>query len=148
MTAADARASLERVGYRLRLAVGAALAEAGAAGRDRYDVATAMSRETGGDVTKNMVDRWAAPANEMHRLPAELLPALVSATGDRRPLELIAAACGCAVVDPGELRLAAIGRAYAAKVAADVRLREVLGGGIREGDATWREVLADAGMDS
>lgn len=100
------------VGYRLRLAIGEALSSARRARVDRYDVAMAMSRLTGTGVTKNMIDRWAAPGNEMHRMPAELLPALVAATGDRAALEVLAEACGCALVDHADRRLVAIGKVF------------------------------------
>ena len=68
---------------------------------DRYAVATEMSRVTGRDITKNMLDRYAAPSAEDWRFPLEALPALILATGDTRLVTLIAEACGFKAM-PGE----------------------------------------------
>lgn len=113
------------LGYRLRLAIGQAL-DGARRDRDRCAVAAAMSETAGYPISKTMLDRWAAPSNEQHRLPAELTPALVLVTGDHRPLALLVEACGCRLADPLDVRAAEIGRAYAAKLAADERLREAL----------------------
>lgn len=43
---------------------------------DRYDIAAKMSRLTGKDVSKNMLDAYASDAREDHNLPFYLLPAL------------------------------------------------------------------------
>jgi hypothetical protein len=69
--------------------------------RDRYVVATEMSRLLARDVTKNMLDRYTAPSAEEWRFPLEALPALVSATGDGRLVTIIAEACGYKAM-PGE----------------------------------------------
>ena len=36
---------------------------------DRYEIATCMSRLSGDDVTKHMLDAWASPARTDHNLP-------------------------------------------------------------------------------
>jgi hypothetical protein len=116
--------ALAMTGYRLRLAIGAALGGAKAEnGRGRGDIAAVMSWLAGYAVSKQTLDRWAAPGNEEHRMPAELLPALVAATGDTGPLETLAEACGLRLVDA---RLAEIGRAYLAKLDAEQALAEAL----------------------
>ncbi len=43
---------------------------------DRFDVAARMSRLTGKDVSKNMLDAYASDAREDHNLPFYLIPAL------------------------------------------------------------------------
>jgi len=43
---------------------------------DRFDVAAKMSRLTGKDVSKNMLDAYASDAREDHNLPLYLAPAL------------------------------------------------------------------------
>lgn len=43
---------------------------------DRYEIAARMSRLTGKDVSKNMLDAYASDAREDHNLPFYLLPAL------------------------------------------------------------------------
>jgi hypothetical protein len=79
----------------IREAVSDALARAKAhEARDRYAVASEMSRLTGRDITKNMLDRYAAPSADEWRFPLEALPALIRATGDTRLVHLIAEACG------------------------------------------------------
>lgn len=85
----------------IREAVSDALAFAKAQGRDRFAVASDMSRLTGRDMTKNMLDRYAAPSADDWRFPLEALPALVKATGDTRLVTLIAEACGFKAL-PGE----------------------------------------------
>lgn len=85
----------------IREAVSDALAFAKAQGRDRFAVASDMSRLTGRDMTKNMLDRYAAPSADDWRFPLEALPALVKATGDTRLVTLIVDACGFKAL-PGE----------------------------------------------
>ena len=49
---------------------------------DRYEVAAQMSRLSGDDVSKNMLDAWASPARADHNIPfyrAALLEEVVSA---------------------------------------------------------------------
>lgn len=77
---------------------------------DRFAVAIALSRLCGRDVTKNMLDRFTAPSAEDWRFPAELIPALVKATGDRRLLELLAELCEARVVVGAEVWEAELGR--------------------------------------
>lgn len=94
------------VGHELSARIREALAETLATaketlGRDRYAVATEMSRIMGRDVTKNMLDRYTAPSAEEWRFPLEALPALVAATGDARIVTIIAEASGYKVM-PGE----------------------------------------------
>lgn len=43
---------------------------------DRFDIAARMSRLTGKDVSKNMLDAYASDAREDHNLPLYLAPAL------------------------------------------------------------------------
>lgn len=85
------------------------LATAKADGRDRYDIAASISRLSGRDMSKDMLDRYTAPSSDGHRFPLEALPALIQATGDFRLLELIAHKCGCKVLRGEEAMLAEIG---------------------------------------
>lgn len=43
---------------------------------DRYEVAARMSRLSGDDVSKNMLDAWASPARAEHNLPLYRAPLL------------------------------------------------------------------------
>lgn len=47
-----------------------------AAEGDRYDVAAAMSRLTGHEVSKYMLDAWASPGREAYNMPFYQVPAL------------------------------------------------------------------------
>lgn len=85
------------------------LATAKAEGYDRFDVAAKVSRLTGREISKHMLDRYSAPSAEDHRFPLEALPALVQATGDFRLLELVAQKCGCKILRGEEAVLAEIG---------------------------------------
>jgi len=77
---------------------------------DRVAVSGQLTRLTGRDVSKNMLDRYCAPSADDWRFPAELIPALVKATGDYRLLELIAEACEARVVVGAEVWEAELGR--------------------------------------
>lgn len=54
----------------------------------REDIAGAMSKWLGEDVTKNMLDAYASEAREDHTIPYLRLLALVHVTGDLRPLQM------------------------------------------------------------
>lgn len=84
------------------------LHETAARGLDRFEVAALVSRRSGRDMTKNMLDRYCAEAGEW-RFPLEALPALTLATGDYRLLERIAEVCGCRLLRGEEAMLAEIG---------------------------------------
>lgn len=49
-----------------------------AAEGDRYDVAASMSRLTGHDVSKYMLDAWASPARDAYNMPFYQAPVLES----------------------------------------------------------------------
>lgn len=85
------------------------LATAKVEGRDRYDISASISRLSGRDMSKDMLDRYTAPSSDGHRFPLEALPALVQATGDFSLLELIAQKCGCKMLRGEEAMLAEIG---------------------------------------
>ena len=100
------------------------LAAAKARGRDRHAIAAEISRLSGRDITKNMLDRYCASAEEW-RFPLETLPAFAQATGDLRLLEFIAQACGCRVMRGEEALLAEIGALMLEERAAKNRLERI-----------------------
>lgn len=52
------------------------LADAAAAGKDRHDVAAAMSRLSGHDISKAMLDGYASPARDTFNIPFVWAPVL------------------------------------------------------------------------
>jgi hypothetical protein len=71
-------------------------------GMDRHAVAAEMNRIAGDaegrEVTKRMLDAYAAPSATEWRFPLEALPALYRATGDDALLRLTMTACGQKIV--------------------------------------------------
>lgn len=55
----------------------------------RYQVAAAMSRLLGREITKSQIDSWSAESKQSHRLSVVYLPAFIEATGDKEILRLI-----------------------------------------------------------
>lgn len=110
---ADAAGALD-LGLRVRntlkqLLKDARAGQAGGVGH-RDAIAEAISFLTGRPVSKNMLDRYAAPSASEWRFPLEILPALIKATGDFRLLHMIAEACGARVLIGEEVIDAEIGR--------------------------------------
>ncbi|HXE96785.1 MAG TPA: hypothetical protein VN642_10290 [Dongiaceae bacterium] len=64
-----------------------------AAPKSRETLADEMTELTGVEITVHMINGWMADSHP-HRLPAEFLPALCSATGSTEPLRIIAEASG------------------------------------------------------
>lgn len=87
---------------RLARAVGVALAECG---RPRAQVAREMSAFLGEPVSPAMLDAYASPGRDSHRIGAARLMALIHATGDRRLLQLMAEPFGWAVIEARHLAL-------------------------------------------
>jgi hypothetical protein len=91
-------------------------AKAGGVGTiDRYTIAAQMSRTSGREISKNMLDRYCASSAEDWRFPLEALPALVQATNDYRLLDVIAEACGCRVLRGENAWIAEVGALMAAQ---------------------------------
>ena len=108
----------------LRELLADALAAAKARGCDRHAIAAEISRLSGRDMTKNMLDRYCATADEW-RFPLEALPAFVQASGDLRLLEFVAEACGCRVMRGEEALLAEIGALMMEERAAKSRMERI-----------------------
>ncbi|MFT0211798.1 hypothetical protein VQ643_04175 [Pseudomonas sp. F1_0610] len=50
---------------------------------DRYEIATQMSRLSGDDVSKNMLDAWSSPARTEHNIPFYRVPLLEQVCSSR-----------------------------------------------------------------
>lgn len=101
------------------------LAAAKAAGNDRFDVATKISRLSNRSLTKDMLDQYCANSAEGKRFPLEALPALTVATGDYRLLEFIADACGCRILRGEEAMVAELGALAVQEKAIKDRLKRL-----------------------
>ena len=72
----------------------------------RWEIAGKMSHLLGTEITKFQIDAWTAESKEMHRVPAEYLPAFCMVTGDHGPLQLMAETAGLfAIPGPDALRV-------------------------------------------
>lgn len=78
------------VSAKLQAAVKAAIKSAP---KSRETLADEMAELTGQPISVHMVNNWIAESHP-HRLPAELLPALVQATGSIEPLRVLAESTG------------------------------------------------------
>lgn len=87
---------------RLKRAVTTAIA---ASPLSRWQIAGEMSHLLGRKITRFMIDAWTAESKEAHHIPADVLPALCRATGNREPLRVLAEAAGLfALPGPEALR--------------------------------------------
>lgn len=68
-------------------------------GRDRFAIAAEMSRYLGKHVSQHMLNAYVSPGRDDHVINVVRFIALIAATGDRRPLQLLAEQFGCVVVD-------------------------------------------------
>lgn len=77
---------------------------------DRYEVASRMSRILGRDVSKNMLDAYAAASKDTHIPNLAFCIAFDAATGQRELLNLSAALLGCTVLVGEEALRAELGQ--------------------------------------
>lgn len=78
--------------------------------KDRYAIATEMSRLAGVDVSKAMIDAWTAPSKEGHRFPLCLLPAFEVACSTIALQECIARKRGSTILVGKQVIHAQLGR--------------------------------------
>lgn len=76
----------------------------------RYEVAGRMSELLGVEVTKSQLDSWTAESKDLHRFPAEYLPAYCMVTGYKEPLRLMARLIKCYLLESEEALFAELGR--------------------------------------
>ncbi|MEW9272951.1 phage regulatory CII family protein [Gluconobacter oxydans] len=68
-------------------------------GYSRAEIAARMSEHLGRRISLNILNAYASVARETHEISVSRFDALVSATGDRRLLEFVAADHGFSVID-------------------------------------------------
>ncbi|QQQ19706.1 hypothetical protein JIP62_06355 [Brevundimonas vitis] len=81
--------------------------------RDRFDVAAAMSRIAGTDITKGMLDKYSSEASEDHNISAGRFLVMVAATGRYDVLEAFVRKIGCALVVGEEVLTVELGHVAA-----------------------------------
>lgn len=94
------RVRADTVAQRASRAVAMALADCDLG---RGEIAERMSDYLGESVSKAMLDAYASPARDEHRINIPRLLALMHATGDVRPLAALAETLGYAVVERRQL---------------------------------------------
>ncbi|ESQ78478.1 hypothetical protein [Asticcacaulis sp. YBE204] len=91
-------------------AVGLILVDAAKEGDSRWDIATAMSRVLDGDdVTKSMLDAYAAPAKDTYNISFHRFLVLVAVTGRYDVLRMLTAKIGATVLVGEEAHTAHLG---------------------------------------
>ena len=78
-------------------------------GRDRYAIAAEASKLLADDVSKAMLDAYASPAREDHKVPFSRLMAIVVVTGRYDLLDAHMRETGCGVITGRELEAAELG---------------------------------------
>lgn len=95
------------------------------AGQDRYDVATQISRLTGREISKHMLDAYTAESRETHIPPLDTAIAFDMATGGVAMLNLYAAKLGARVLVGKESLDAEIGNLERLKEDAVRKIKEL-----------------------
>jgi hypothetical protein len=102
---------------------------------DRYAIAAEMSRSSGREITKNMLDRWTAQSADAWRFPLEALPSFIQATGDFGLFDFVAERLGCRVLRGENAWIAEVGALIAARQEINQRLakyKDVLPNGMAD----------------
>lgn len=92
---------------------------------DRYAVAARMSRLTGKDVSKNMLDAYASEGREDHNLPLYLVPALEVACGSYLLTNWLADVRGGQLLIGREALMAELGRLERARDVAGQNIKRL-----------------------
>ncbi len=95
------------------------------AGLDRFDVATQISRLTGRELSKHMLDAYTAESRETHIPPIDIAIAFDMATGGVNMLNLYAAKLGARVLVGKESLDAEIGKLERIKEDAARKVKEL-----------------------
>ena len=98
---------------------------------DRFEIAARMSRLTGTDITKAMLDAWTSSARRAWRFPLEFTPAFEAATSTHNVSQFMAERCGGRMIYGREVLEAQLGRFEMLKMQADrehKRIRDALKG--------------------
>lgn len=92
---------------------------------DRYAVAAEMSRLTGKDVSKLMIDGWSSEARDNFNMPMYLVPAFECATETYELTAWLAAKRGARLYVGREALIAGLGQLQAQRDRLDRQVREM-----------------------
>ncbi len=95
--------------------------------RDRYEIAAAMSRVLGDEITKQMLDGYASEARDTFNIPFVRMLALVSVTDRHDLLDRHVRRIGAALLVGDEIRTAEIGHINRQMAKLKERLRAIEG---------------------
>lgn len=96
-----------------------------AAPADRYDLAAQMSRLSGDEVSKNMLDAWASPARADHNVPFYRVPLLEEVAGTHALTDWLVGKRGGQVAYGLDALNARLGRMMTMKKQLDAQIREL-----------------------
>lgn len=94
-----------------------------AAPADRYDIAAQMSRLSGDEVSKHMLDAWASPARADHNIPLYRVPLLEEVAGTHALTDWLVAKRGGQVAYGRDVYAARLGRLMSMKKQVDAQIR-------------------------
>jgi len=92
---------------------------------DRYEIAARMSRLSGDDVSKNMLDAWSSPARDGHNVPFYRAPLLEEVCESHMLTDWLVAIRGGRVAYGRDALLAELGRLERQRDEAGKRAREL-----------------------
>lgn len=90
---------------------------------DRWDIAAQMSRLSGDDVSKNMLDAWASPARAEHNLPFYRVPLIEEVAGSHDLTNWLVEKRGGQVAYGKDALNAQLGRMMTMKKQLDAQIR-------------------------
>jgi hypothetical protein len=100
-------------------------------GKSRFEIASEMSKVTGHEITKAMLDAWTAESKPRWRFPFLFVTAFEVAIGARPMTDMLAKRHGLTLIGPEEQLYLRLGRAAYERADLDARM-ELLKGQIRE----------------
>lgn len=122
---AQGEAALAGLEKRVSAMVGVILNSAHMAGRTREVIAAEMSALLGENVSRKMLDAYASPAREDHKVPFSRLLALVIVTGRQDLMDPLLRDGGMGVLVGKEVETARLGHLMRVREEADAEIRNI-----------------------
>lgn len=92
---------------------------------DRWEIAAQMSRLSGDDVSKNIIDAWASPGRPDHNMPIYRLPLLEDVLSTHALTDWLVSKRGGQVAYGKDVLNAKLGRMIGMKKQLDAQIREM-----------------------